>query len=74
MQIESAQLRFDRAAAAALLELNGVEPSPEMLTSILNDSKGYPLAASILCRRMAGGRPYSGRLADEARRDDVLSL
>lgn len=69
MQIESAQLRFDRAAAAALLELNGVEPSAEVLTSILNDSKGYPLAASILCRRLAGGRPYSDRLVDEARRD-----
>jgi len=69
MQIESAQLMFDRAATAALLEKNGVNLSAEELTALQNDSAGYPLVVSILSRRMAGGRPYSDRMADEARRE-----
>lgn len=67
--IEAQQLMFDRATTGRLLSQNGVEPTAGELTAIQNDSSGYPLAISILSRRMAGGMPYQVSVADEVRRE-----
>lgn len=67
--IESAQLVLDRGSAAELFTGYRISLSAEELTAVLKDSAGYPLALSILCRKLSGGIPYSERIADEARRE-----
>ena len=62
-------MMFDRATTGKLLSLNGVKPSAAELNAIQRDSSGYPLAISILSRRMADGLTYSAEVADEVRRE-----
>lgn len=69
LTVDSKALLFDRAATARLLEQNGITPSPTELTAIQVESIGYPLAVSILCRRVAGDIPFSAAVADEVRRE-----
>lgn len=69
LKIESEQLLFDRAATAELLEQNGIKTSPEELNAIQEDSRGYPLAVSILSRKMTGGKPYSSSISERTRQE-----
>ena len=67
--VDAKAMLFDRDAVSALIISYGAAASEAGINELLNDTKGYPLLVCALCRRMAGGAPYTGQLLDETRRE-----
>lgn len=65
-------LLLDRESIGRLLEAYGVSVPDAMLTSIYQESEGYPLAISLLARRMMRGEAYSKTISDLVRQDIFL--
>ncbi len=63
------EMFFDRNCTAKLLEAYGVRFSETELTEIFRETMGYPLALSVIARKMSGGRPYDAVLSDEVIRE-----
>ena len=70
MQVfEVRDLFLDQETAEKLLLLSGISPTPAEMAVIQKSSKGYPLALSILCHQMQGGRPYNETVDADVRRE-----
>ena len=67
--LDAKSLLLDRETAARLFERHGVTLSNLDLTAILKESIGYPLALSILARRMGAGERYDDALIDSVRQE-----
>lgn len=67
--LETPALNFDRAASQRMLEAHGIFVSPGELSAIQRDIKGYPIAMSILCRKLKDGVAYSNDVLNEVKRE-----
>ena len=65
-------LTFDRQTTGALLECYGVKVNDLTLNAVYKESKGYPLALSILVQRLADGDSFDATIADQTRQDIFL--
>lgn len=72
VQINSTMLSLDRDAIQEMLMLHNISLPNKELNALVEDSKGYPLIVSILCRLLANGRHYDETVADEARRESFF--
>ena len=61
------EMFLDRNETAVLFEKSGIHLSEVELTRILNDTRGYPLALSVLIQLMSDGTPYRKELITEVR-------
>ena len=69
---DAQSLAFDRQTTGKLLKRYGVTVSDSELTSIQEETQGYPLAVSILARRMAEGSSYNPTTSDRVRHEIFL--
>ncbi len=70
MQVfETQDLMLDQETAEKLLALSGISPAPAAMAAMQKNCKGYPLAFSILCHQMQGGRPYDEAVDADVRRE-----
>ena len=60
---------MDKPLTRKLFEGYGVVLSDAILEEIFEVSLGYPLALSLIARRMRDGTPYSARLGDDVERE-----
>lgn len=65
-------LAFDRQSVGQLLERHGLKVNDLMLTAIYKESRGYPLALSILARHMVNGESFDATIADQIRQEIFL--
>lgn len=65
-------LAFDRQSVGQLLEHHGLKVNDLMLTAIYKESRGYPLALSILARHMVNGESFDATIADQIRQEIFL--
>ena len=65
-------LAFDRESTGRLLQSLGAEVSDRQLTAIQEETRGCPLAAALLGRRLARGEIYNSSTSDQVRRDLFL--
>lgn len=65
-------LALDRESVSRLFSEYGICVSDVVLTSVLEDTKGYPLALSILADHMKKGEPYNEVTKDQVRREIFL--
>lgn len=65
-------LALDRESVSRLFSEYGICVSDVVLTSVLEDTKGYPLALSILADHMEKGEPYNEVTKDQVRREIFL--
>ena len=65
-------LALDRESVSRLFSEYGIGVSDVVLTSVLEDTKGYPLALSILADHMKKGEPYNEVTKDQVRREIFL--
>lgn len=65
-------LLLDRESVGQLLEAYGVSVPDVMLTSIYRQSAGYPLAISLLARRMMRGDAYGKAVSNQVRQEIFL--
>lgn len=70
--LRAQDLALDRESAGRLLAEYGVSVSDPVLTAILQETKGYPLALDILADLMGQGEPYNEDTADLVRRKIFL--
>ena len=64
---EAQDLMLDQEAAEKLLEFFGVTPTSAAV--LLERSKGYPLAMSLLAHEMRDGRPFDNTMDADVRRE-----
>ena len=70
MQVfETHDLLMDQETSEKLLALSGIFPTPAEMAAIQKNCEGYPLAFSILCHQMQGGRPYDEAVDADVRRE-----
>lgn len=70
MQVfECRDLTLDQKTAEKLFHLSGVTVTPSEMVAIMDDTKGYPLALSILCCQMQDGRRYNEEVDADVRRE-----
>ena len=66
---EAQDLMLDQETAEKLLAWHGVRTTASELSTVMQASKGYPLALRILCRQMQRGRHYGESVDGEVRRE-----
>lgn len=66
---ETGDLMMDRDTSARMLSSRGVSVTPEELTAIFRDIKGYPIGMELLCRRLSAGASYGGDVFDAVKRE-----
>ena len=69
LTIEAQALLFDRATAQRMLESRGITVSPDEMSAIEQDIKGYPIAMDILCRKLKAGAAYSEAVLNTVKRE-----
>lgn len=69
LTIETENLLFDRATAQRMLESRGIAVSPVEMSAIQRDLKGYPIAMSIICRKLNDGTAYSVEILNAVKRE-----
>ena len=67
--VDYKELFLDKPLTRKLFEGYGVVLSDAILEEIFEVSLGYPLALSLIARRMRDGTPYSARLGDDVERE-----
>lgn len=67
--IETSMLRFDYTDIQGILKSHGIQVSQREINEIYRDTKGYPLAMDILCRKLRNGVVYSAEILSEGKRD-----
>lgn len=72
MVLDQNALAFDRQSVGQLLERHGLKVNDLMLTAIYKESRGYPLALSILARHMVNGESFDATIADQIRQEIFL--
>lgn len=70
--LDQKALAFDRQTIGALFEQYGLKVNDLMLTAIYKESRGYPLALSILAQRMVNGESFDATIADQIRQEIFL--
>jgi LuxR family maltose regulon positive regulatory protein len=60
---------LDRDAVRRLLEANGAEAVPDGADRHSDETRGYGIALSVVCRLMQGGRTYGPSVRDAAKRE-----
>lgn len=70
--LDQKALAFDRQTIGVLFEQYGLKVNDLTLTAIFKESHGYPLALSILAKRMLNGESYDATTADQVRQDIFL--
>lgn len=70
MEVFGAQdLMLDKEAAEKLLGFGGIAPSSTEMATIMERSKGYPLAMNLLAHEMRDGRRYDDTVDADVRRE-----
>lgn len=69
LTIETEALLFDRATAQRMLDSRGITVRPVEMSAIAQDLKGYPIAMSILCRKLNEGKEYSVDILNAVKRE-----
>ncbi|WP_293009402.1 MULTISPECIES: LuxR C-terminal-related transcriptional regulator [unclassified Oscillibacter] len=69
LTIDTLTLNFDRQTAQRMLDSRGITISPEEMSAIQRDLKGYPIAMDILCRKLKDGAAYSAEIFDAIKRE-----
>jgi LuxR family maltose regulon positive regulatory protein len=67
--LDTEALLLDRASARRMLEGAGLTVSPDDMTAIQQDFKGYPLSLTFLCAHLEPDAPYTRAVFDACRRD-----
>lgn len=60
---------LDHAALRRMFDAAGIRADETVISSVMRDTTGYPIAAVLVCRLMADGREYSAAVREEARRE-----
>ncbi|MEA4932625.1 MAG: helix-turn-helix transcriptional regulator, partial [Lawsonibacter sp.] len=69
LTIDTLTLNFDCQTAQRMLDSRGITISPEEMSAIQRDLKGYPIAMDILCRKLKDGAAYSAEIFDAIKRE-----
>ncbi|MEA4932820.1 MAG: S-layer homology domain-containing protein [Lawsonibacter sp.] len=69
LTVETQALLFDRPTAQRMLESRGITVTPDEMSAIQRDLKGYPIAMDILCRKLNDGVSYSVDILNAVKRE-----